>query len=168
MRTLIFLLIGLTMLGAMLIGKYLDTRREKAAVEKSESLTLSARLEQSADLYRTAANAVSDRHRRLSSAITELADHCSALSARRGFSRAARSTIIRLLLSLNDVVRRVTEIDATSHLSDSGRLLTDRAIQLIVEASEILEDIADRADDASLRRLESDLDVLNDHLSTRR
>lgn len=162
MRTLIFLFIGLLMLTAMLGAKWLDARRasKDVGVAKSENPTLSARLKQSATLYRKAAQALPEESDHLRAAIFELADQCSALASRDGFSRSARSTIIRLLLSLNDVVDRV------SKTADGP--LTDRASDLITEATKTLSVIADRADDTVLRRLEADLDVLKDRLDALR
>lgn len=166
MRTLIFLFIGLIMLTALLIVKRLDARRERkaAASGDSESLTLSARLTQSAHVYRAAGETLSDRRVYLKASISELVNQCEALATRDGFSRAARSKIIRLLLSLNGVVQRVTKVDGMYITDDSADSLTDNAAELILEASASLNAIADRADDTALRRLETDLDVLKDCL----
>jgi len=165
MRTLIFLFFGLFMLTAIFVVKRLDARREKKLADPSESkaLSLKARLEQSAIVYRAAAETLPDD--RLKEAISELANRCSALATRGRFSRKVRTTIIRLLLSLNDVVQRVTAIETASDTKDDENSSTDKSIELIGRASEALEKITDRADDAALRRLEADLDVLKDRLA---
>jgi len=166
MRTLIFLFFGLFMLIAIFVVKRLDARREKNVVEAGdpESPTLPARLEQAAISYRAAAVSLSDEHNRLRLVILDLADQFNALAARGPFSRSARTAIIRLLLSLNDVVQRVT--------GDQGRNadapLVDRAAELIAEAKLILGGFVDRANDTALQRLEVDLDVLKDRIDALR
>lgn len=170
MRTLIFLSIGLIMLIAVLVVKRLDARREKkaAATGDSESLTLSARLTQSAHVYRAAGETLSDERAYLKASISELANQCEALASREGFSSTARSTIIRLLLSLNDVVQRLTAVEGLDIPSDASESLVNNAAELIAEASAALGAIADRANDTTLRRLEADFDVLKDRLSALR
>jgi len=170
MRTLIFLFFGLFLLTAMFVVKRLDAGREKKLAGEGDSkpLTLKERLEQSAVLYRTAAGALPADRIRLRKVISGLADRCRSLATRARFPRKARMTIIRLLLSLNDVIERVTAIERSREPSELDALSTDKAVELIAEATEALGVIADRADDVASRRLEADLDVLKDRLDALR
>jgi len=69
---------------------------------------------------------------------------------------------------LNDVVQRVTALEGTSDPNLPHGTSTDKSIELISEATEALGAIAERADDAAVRRLETDLDVLKDRLDALR
>lgn len=169
MRTLLFLFIGLIMVVAVIVSNRLAAREAAAEDQKrdEEDAGLDARLHDAATTFRAAAQSIGETHTALRTALTDLAAQCEALAQREadgsGLGRLARAAIIRLLFALYGVVERVTAL-ANHSASETFEPLLDSSVGLIVSATDALHTIADRADEATTRHLEADLDVLRARL----
>jgi len=173
MRTLIFLFIGVILFVAIVVTNRMAARRAGEGDESSAEPDggLGARLAEAATTFLVAAGAVPEERTVLKAALSDLASQCDALAAREegraALPRAARATATRLILVLYGVVERVTALAQTSASAATDALL-DSAVGLIVEATDALHSIADKADESAMRHLEAELDVLRERLDAGR
>ena len=170
MRTLIFLFVGLIVFVAVLVSKRIDAKKTDGVTDSSEpeGTSLADRLAEAATTFRASADSFAPKRIQLKTALTDLAAQCSGLSEREqttGFPRGAQTSIVRLLLALYGVVERLTGV-AQHTASEATEAVLESSVGLIVEATDMLHAIADKADETAMVHLEADLDVLRDRLDS--
>ena len=173
MRTLLFLFIGLVLFVAVWAAKRRAARGpvDQAARPEGDDPSLGEQLCEAAHTFSAAADSLSPERAMLKTALTDLAAQCRALAVRDaegdGLPATARLGLVRLLLALYGVAERVTALAQRGAGRETDAVL-DSSVAVIVDATDALHRVADRADESTLRHLEVDLDVLRERLDAMR
>lgn len=135
--------------------------------EERERRSLGKTLTDAAEFFRGARAETDASQSALLAAIDTLVARCDglqqSLDADEGGGRQLRQPLLRLLLPLNGVVRRAARASHRTPSVERDTLLAASA-DAITRSADQLELITERADEAALRQLEVDLEVLETRL----